>query len=181
MGIIALWLPILVSAVICFVVSALIWTLLKYHNSDYKKTSDEEAVRAALKGSEPGFYIVPFCLDPAEAKDPEVKNKFDEGPLAYITVAANGMPNMGPKMVTMFIYFVAVGVLAAYFMTFSVTGDADYLHKFRVAGTVAFIANSMALVPESIWFERPWSMTVKNFVDAAIYSLLTGGVFGWLA
>ena len=36
MGIIALWLPILVSAVICFVVSALIWTLLKYHNSDYK-------------------------------------------------------------------------------------------------------------------------------------------------
>ena len=181
MEIIAHWLPILVSAVFCFIVSALIWTLLKYHNRDYKKAGDEEAVRAALRGSEPGFYIVPFSLDPADAKDPEFQRKFDEGPLAYITVAATGMPNMGAKMVTMFIYFVAVGVLAAYFMTFSVSDDADYLAKFRVAGTVAFIANSMALVPESIWFERPWSMTAKNFVDAAIYSLVTGGVFGWLA
>ena len=179
MAIVALWLPIVVSAVVCFVMSALIWTLFKYHNSDYKKTADEEAVRASLKGSEPGFYVVPFCLDPAEAKDPEVKKKFAEGPLAYITVAKNGMPNMGPKMVTMFLYFVAVGVLAAYFVTFSVA--TDYLATFRVAGTVAFIAHSMALVPESIWFERPWSMTVKNFVDAVIYSLLTGGVFGWLA
>ena len=181
MGIVALWLPIVASAVVCFLMSALIWTLFKYHNSDYKKTTDEEAVRAALKGSEPGFYVVPFCLDPAEAKNPGVKQKFEEGPLAYITVAKNGMPSMGPKMLTMFLYFVAVGVLAAYFVTFSVTADADYLAVFRVAGTVAFIANSMALVPESIWFERPWSMTVKNFVDAAIYSLLTGGVFGWLA
>jgi len=46
--------------------------------------------------------------------------------------------------------------------------------------TVAFVASSMALVPESIWFGRPWSMTAKNFVDALIYALLTGGVFGWL-
>lgn len=180
MGIVALWLPIVVSAVVCFVMSALIWTLFKYHNSDHKKTTDEEAVRAALKGSEPGYYVVPFCLDPADAKNPDVKQKFEEGPLAYITVGKNGMPSMGPKMLTMFLYFVAVGVLAAYFVTFSVTADADYLAKFRVAGTVAFIANSMALVPESIWFERPWPMTVKNFVDAIIYSLLTGGVFGWL-
>lgn len=65
-------------------------------------------------------------------------------------------------------------------MSRTLAPDADYLAVFRVAGTVAFVANSMALVPESIWFGRPWSITAKNFVDALIYALLTGGVFGWL-
>ena len=181
MAILGLWLPILVSAVVCFVTSAVIWTALKYHNSDYKQTADEEAVRAALKGNAPGFYLLPYCVDQAELAKSEVRQKYDEGPLAYITVAPNGVPPMAPKLILMFVYFVAVGVLSAYFVTFSVTPEDDYLHVFRVAATVAFIANSFALVPESIWFNRPWTMTVKNFVDALIYSLLTGGVFGWLA
>lgn len=180
MSILDLWLPILVAAVVCFLASALMWALLRYHNRDYKQAADEEAVRAALKGSAPGYYILPFCLDPAEAQKPEMKKKFDEGPQAYITVAGNGMPRMGPKLGFIFVFFLAVSVLAAYFVTFSVAPGADYLHVFRVAGTVAFIANSFAVVPESIWFARPWSMTVKNFIDAAVYSLLTGGIFGWL-
>lgn len=181
MAIISLWLPILVSAVVCFLASSVMWAVLKYHNSDYKQTADEEAVRAALKGNAPGFYLLPYCVDQAELAKPEVRQKYDEGPLAYITVTPNGVPPMGPKLILMFVYFVAVSVLSAYFVTFSVGPEADYLHVFRVAGTVAFIANSFALVPESIWFSRPWSMTVKNFIDGVVYSLLTGGVFGWLA
>ena len=88
---------------------------------------------------------------------------------------------MGPKMLSMFLYFLFIAGLSAYFVSRTMAPDADYLAVFRVAGAVAFIANSVALVPESIWFERPWSMTVKNFIDALIYGLLTGGVFGWLA
>ena len=49
------------------------------------------------------------------------------------------------------------------------------------AGTVAFIANGVGLIPESIWFGRPWSHTGKTMLDALIYGLLAGGVFGWLA
>jgi len=37
MGIIDLWLPIVASAVICWVMSAVIWVALKYHNNDYRK------------------------------------------------------------------------------------------------------------------------------------------------
>jgi len=180
MGIIELWFPILVSAVICWIMSALIWAALKYHNSDYKQIADEEAARAALKGNKPGYYLLPYCLDQAELKKPEVKQKYDEGPLAYITMLPNGVPPMGPKMIGMVLYFLAVGVLCAYFVTFAVAPGADYLAVFRVASTVAFLANSVALIPESIWFGRPWGMTVKTFVDALIYGLLTGGVFGWL-
>jgi hypothetical protein len=48
MGIIDLWLPILASAAVCFLMSAVIWTVFKYHNSDYTKFDDEEGVPAAL-------------------------------------------------------------------------------------------------------------------------------------
>ena len=65
MEIIELWLPIIVSAAVCWVASAVIWTALKYHNKDFRKTGDEEAVRAALKGNAPGFYLLPFCLEHA--------------------------------------------------------------------------------------------------------------------
>jgi hypothetical protein len=181
MGIFELWLPIIVSAVVCWVASAIIWTALKYHNRDYRKTGDEEAVRAALKGNEPGFYLLPYCLDPGELKSPGMKQKYDEGPLAYITMVPNGVPPMGGKLVAMVLYFIVIGVLCAYFVTFAVPPGADYLAIFRVTATVAFIANGFAVVPESIWFGRPWSITIKNFVDALIFGLLTGGVFGWLA
>lgn len=180
MGIIDLWLPILASAAVCFVMSAIIWTALKYHNSDYTKFDDEEKVRAALKGAKPGYYLLPYCLDPAEMNKPEVQQKYEEGPFAYVTMQPNGIPTMGPKFIGMILYFLAVGVVCAYFVTRLLAPDAEYLAVFRVAGTVAFIANGFAVVPESIWFGRPWSMTIKNMIDALIYGLLTGGVFGWL-
>ena len=180
MGIIDLWLPILASAAICFIMSAIIWTTLKYHNSDYTKFDDEDGVRAALSGAKPGYYLLPYCLDPADMKKPEVKQKYEDGPLAYVTMLANGIPTMGPKFIGMILYFVGVGIVCAYFVTRTLAPDAEYLAVFRVAGTVAFVANAFAVIPESIWFGRPWSMTIKNAIDALIYALLTGGVFGWL-
>ncbi len=181
MNIVALWLPILASAVIAFIASSVIWMVFKWHNSDFKKTANEEGVRDALKGADPGFYLLPHCLDPAEFKDPEVQQKFKDGPLGYITIVPSGLPTMGPKLVSQFLFFVFVGILCAYFVTFAVAPGADYLAVFRVAATVAFVAHGIAIIPESIWFGRPWPMTFKNLLDASIYGLLTGGVFGWLA
>ena len=43
----ALWLPIVLSALLVFVVSAIIHMVLKYHNRDYKQLPNEVAVRAA--------------------------------------------------------------------------------------------------------------------------------------
>ena len=180
MGILDLWLPILAATAAMYVASTLIWTLLKWHNGDYHQLGNEEAAREALRGNDPGFYVLPYCIDMKELGKPEVKQKYDEGPIAYITMLPNGMPAMGGKMVMMFVYFLLVAVLCAYMVTRTLAPDADYLAVFRVAGTVAFIANCVALVPESIWFERPWTMTAKNCLDALIYALLTGGMFGWL-
>ena len=64
----ALWLPIVLSAVLVFVVSAIIHMVLKYHNRDYTKLPNEDAVRAALRAGnpEPRQYIIPYCADPKE-------------------------------------------------------------------------------------------------------------------
>lgn len=180
MGILDLWLPAVASAGVTFIASAIIWTGLKWHNRDYRKAGDEEAVRAALRGAEPGYYLVPYCMDPGEFKQAGTRQKYEEGPQAYITVIPNGVPKMAPKLVSAFVFFLFVGILCAYFVSRTLAPDADYLAVFRVAGTAAFIAHGIAIIPESIWFGRPWPMTLKTLLDALIYGLLTGGVFGWL-
>jgi len=180
MGIVELWVPILVSAVVVFVMSALIWTVLPWHKSDFNKPSDEDAARSALKGMSPGFYMIPYHMDPAELKDEAVAQKYIDGPQAYITILPNGMPAMGPKLVLSFLNNVLVAVLCAYVLSRTMAADATYLHVFRIVGTTAFIAYGIGYIQDSIWFGRPWMITAKSMVDALIYGMLTGGVFGWL-
>ena len=180
MSILDLWLPIVAATLACFFMSSAIWVLFKWHNSDYRRAEREEDVRAALKGSTPGYYMLPYCVDYAEMAKDEMQQKFKDGPIAYITVAPNGLPAMGPRMISMALYFLLVSVVCAYLVTRTLGPDAEYLSVFRIAGTVAFIANGIAVIPESIWFSRPWSMTLKNILDALIYALITGGIFGWL-
>ena len=57
---------------------------------------------------------------------------------------------------------------------------ADYLKVFQIAGTTAWVAHSFGVIPDAIWFGRPWSNTIKDVVDGVVYGLLTAGVFGWL-
>ena len=181
MTIMSLWLPILASAVACFIAGAVIWMAMPWHKRDWSKTTDEEAVRAALKSCEPGMYTVPNVKDQKQYAEPETQRKLEEGPQAFITVLPAGLPTMGPKLAMMFCYNVLVAVVCAYLLSRTVGSDADYLTVFRVTGTVAFIGYGVAYVQESIWFGRSWSLTVKTFFDALIYAVLTGGIFGWLA
>jgi hypothetical protein len=176
----SLWLPILLSAVAVWVASALVWMALPWHKSDWLKPADEEGLRGALKGAAPGNYMLPYCIDPRELKDEALQKKFVDGPLAYITVIPSGLPKMGPKLAMTFVYYLFVGIIAAYFVSRTV-GGGSYLEVFRIAGTTAFVAYGIAYVQDSIWFGRPWSLTLKTLLDALIYGLLTGGVFGWLA
>jgi hypothetical protein len=180
MTIISLWQPILVSAVLTFVAGAVIWMVMPWHRSDWSKTDNEEAVRDALRTTDPGMYTLPNCK-PDQFKDPAMQQKFIDGPQAYITVLPNGLPKMGGKLLMMLLYNLLVAVLCAYVVSRTLAPGTQYLEIFRVSGTVAFIAYGVAYVQESIWFGRSWSLTMKSFLDALIYSVLTGGAFGWLA
>ena len=171
--------PILVSAAVVWIASALVWMVLPWHKTDWTAPLDEDGLRQALKGSTPGLYMLPYCVDPKALNDDAMQKKFIDGPLAYITVIPNGLPKMGPKLGMTFLFYLLVGIIAAYFVSRTV-GAGDYLEVFRIAGTTAFVAYGIAYFQESIWFGRPWSLTAKSLLDALIYGLLTGGVFGWL-
>ena len=125
--------------------------------------------------------MVPHCVDPAEWKNPDVAQKYIDGPQGFITIVPNGMPQMGPKLLMIFAYYILVGIVVAYFVSRTIAPDAHYLAVFRIAGATAFVAYGLAYFQDSIWFGRPWSSTAKNLFDALIYGLLTGGAFGWLA
>ncbi len=181
LDIMSLWLPIVVSAAFVWIASAIVWMIMPWHKSDYSAVRDEESARKALGGLTPGSYMLPHCIDPKDIENPELRRKFEEGPLAYITVAPNGVPKMAGRMVSSFAYNILVGVLCAYLVSRTAGTLDGYLDVFRIAGTVAFIAYGVAYIQDSIWFSRPWSLTAKGFLDALIYALLTGGVFGWLA
>ena len=181
MTITALWQPILVTAVVVFVAGWVIWSLMPWHKGDRGKTDDEEAVREALTSTEPGMYTLPNAPDTKAFKDPEFQKKYREGPQAFITVVPTGPHLFGGKLLLMFVYNLLVAVLCAYFVSRTMTPESDYLSVFRIAGTTAFIAYGMAYIQESIWFGRSWFATGLTFLDALIYAVLTGGVFGWLA
>lgn len=181
MSFVTYWLPITLSAVVVFIASAVIWMIFRWHNADFRKTDNEDAVRGALKGASPGFYVVPYHMDPAERKDPQVQQKYTEGPLAYVTVIKNGLPNMGGNLVASFVYYLFVSALCAYVLSLSAAPAGEYLDVYRVTCTTAWIAYGVAYLQDSIWFGRPWPITLRNLLDALVYGLLTGGVFGWLA
>jgi len=178
----ALWLPILLSAVIVFVVSSIIHMALPIHKNDYRKLPDEDKVADALRsaGVTPGpMYILPHC-DHKNMKSPDVVEKFKRGPVGLITIRPSGTPAMGPFLVQWFLYSLVVGVFVAYLTSRTRPAGTEYLEVFRVAGTIAFCGYSLALIQNAIWKGETWGVTFKHVMDGLIYALLTAGTFGWL-
>jgi hypothetical protein len=94
-----LWLPILVSAVLVFVASSLVWNVLAAHKWHIRGLPDEAAAREALlkQGVVPGQYSIPYCPDPAMMKDPTFKEKLEKGPVAVLTVRRPGSQHGAPS------------------------------------------------------------------------------------
>ena len=178
----ALWLPILLSAVVVFLASSVLHMVLKYHYKDYQKLPDEEALRAAMReqGVEPGNYAFPCPEDPKEWQSKEFAEKFKEGPVGFMNVKPSGPPAMGKYLVQWFVFCVVIGIFCAYLASRTLAAGTEYLMVFRVTGTIAFIAYGVSSVSESIWKAQSWATTGRFIVDGLVYSLLTGGVFGWL-
>jgi hypothetical protein len=178
----SLWLPILLSAVLLFIVSSIIHMILRYHQRDYTKLPNEDAVRAAIRtGSpKPAQYIIPYCPSPKEMQTPEMKQKFTEGPLAVMNIIRPGVPAMGKNMVQWFVFLFVVSFFIAYVACHTIPAGAPYLGVFRVVGAVGFLAYAGGQVPPSIWMDKPWSVTWKDVLDGLIYGLVTAGTFGWL-
>jgi len=178
--IVALWLPVLVSAVLVFVVSSLVHMVLPLHKNDFRKVPSEDAVMDALRPLQipPGDYMFPRPSSTAEMRTPEFKAKHARGPVALMTVFKSGQMGMGESLGQWFVYLLVAGIFTAYVAGRALAPGAEYLKVFRFAGVTAYLAYGLALVQESIWYKRNWGTTLVYQFDALLYALVTAGVFG---
>ena len=177
-----LWIPIVLSAVIVFVVSSILHMVLPFHKSDYRGLPDEEKLMDALRaaGVTPGpAYHFPHC-EHKDMNTPEMQEKFKKGPVGLLTVMPSGQISMGKFLGMWFLYCLIVGVFTAYLTGRTLAPGTQYLLVFRVAGTVAFMGYGLGHFVDSVWKGQTWGVTLKHMLDGLIYGLLTAGTFGWL-
>ena len=178
----ALWLPILLSAIIVFVASSIIHMAMPWHRNDYARVPDEAGFRTALQplAIAPGDYMVPRANSMEEMKAPEFLERVHQGPNIVMTVLPNAPFSMGRNLALWFVYLVVVAIFAAYVAGRALPAGSPYLSVFRFVGATAFLGFAVALWQMSIWYRRAWSTTIKATIDGLIYALLVAGTFGWL-
>ena len=178
----SLVLPILLSAVLVFAVSAIIHMLLKYHNKDYARLPNEDAVRAAIRSGNPSpaQYIIPYCQEMKQMETPEMQQKYKEGPVAVLNVMRSGVPSMGKPLTQWFMYDLVISLFIAYAAACAIPVGTPYIQVFRIVGVMGFLAYGLGQIQQAIWWGKPWKNTTKDVFDGLVYGLVTAGTFGWL-
>jgi hypothetical protein len=177
----ALWLPILLSAIVVFVASSIMHMVLPYHKGDYRQLPEEDKLLAGLRGAglTRGLYVFPYCTH-KDMRSPAIVEKYKQGPVGMMTVFPSGPPVMAKFLGLWFVYCLIIGFFVAYLTAHTVAPGATYRAVFRVAGTTSFMAYGLGNLSNSIWEGQLWSMTIKEVIDGLVYALLTAGTFGWL-
>ena len=177
----ALWLPIVLSAVIVFVASSIMHMLLPYHHGDYKQLPDEDNARAALRTSalKRGLYVFPFATH-RDMKSPTLIEKYNQGPVGMMIVFPNGQPFIPKVLGLWFGYCFIIAFFVAYLAAHTIAPGMYYLAVFRIVGTAGFLAFGLGPLANVIWKGYPWGFVLKEVIDGLIYGLLMAGTFGWL-
>lgn len=182
-ALLSLWLPILLSAVVVFVISSLIHMVIKWHAPDYRGFSNEEAVRVAIRAGNPtpGRYVIPHCKDMKEMGSEVMLQKYRDGPVGQFVLGPNGIPNLGKCLGLWFLFSLGVAVVAAFLATqiFGLDPTRDRAAA-KLIGAVSFLAYGFGTITETIWAMRPWSSSIKYLLDAALYAVGSGFIFFWL-
>lgn len=181
-GIMALWLPILLSAVIVFIASSIIHMFTPWHKNDFAPLPDEGKVAAALRplNIPPGDYHMPRPTSMADMKSPAFAEKMKQGPVVMMTVMPSGPMSMGGSLVGWFVFCAVVSLLAAYVAGLHIGSGADYLTVFRTVSAVTFMGYVLGNWPNTIWYKRNLGTMLRTSLDGLFFAFLTGGVFGWL-
>jgi hypothetical protein len=181
-GLLMLWLPIVLSAIIVFVASGILHMALPWHKNDYLKVANEDQFRSAVRplAIPPGDYMVPRPTSRDEVRSPEFAEKMRQGPNMMMTVLPNGPISMTKNFILWFLFTLIVSALAAFVAGSALPVGAPHMAVFHLVALTAFMAYAVALWQDSIWYARSWAITGRATIDGLIYALLTAGLFAWL-
>lgn len=179
-----LWIPIVLSTILCLIISWLAWMVLPHHRTEWKRLPTEPDVLDALRKvpPPPGSYAFPFASR-HEMDRADVNLAFERGPVGFLTIADRNRP-LVPKMVAQ---------TALYFLVVScIVGGVAWLaapdSKFGAPASdiapviflVALLAYASASVPDSVWFGRSWRAFRAQLLDATACAAATAALFTWL-
>ena len=176
-----LLLPALISAVLVFIVSSIVHMVTPWHAGDFSTLPNEDKVLAALRpfSLPPGQYMGPRPSSMNEMGSPAFQEKLKLGPRVMMTVMGGGT-GMGGQLAAWFVYAFAVALFAGVMCSKAEGVGVEYKVVFKFVAGIAFGAYAMGLWQMSIWYQRPWLVTIKNTIDGLVYACLTAGTFGWL-
>ena len=177
---IPLWLPILLSAVVVWIISAVVWMALPHHKRDFIALPDEDSFMDAVRksGIKPGNYIFPDFRDSKAMKSEKMQKALNEGPVGHLSVWQTPL-TMGSKMVATFIVYLVVSTLIAYLTRVALPGAAPFAKVFQVAATAGILAYCFSFIPNAVWFGSYKRTIAANIVDGIVYGLITGAIFAW--
>lgn len=176
-----LWLPIVLSAVIAFVASFVMWMVLPIHKPDIKPLPDEKGFFGAINplNLKPGHYMFPNCGSGEDMKSDAFKAKWKAGPWGTINVLGTA-PNFLRNLAVTFLEMLVISFVVAYLGTMALHRGDDYMHVFRFIGAAAILGYVLGGFGCDTFMGRPARFQLTNALDSLIYALLTAGVFGWL-
>jgi hypothetical protein len=181
-GLFALWIPIVVSAVFVFITLAIIHMIPGWHQRDMAAVPAEDNVMDTLRALNvhPGEYRFPYGNTTKEMEAPAFVEKMKAGPVGTMTIRPSGELPFGRMMGQWFLYSLLISVLTAYITGRTHTLGAPFVEVFRVGGAVAFCCYVVALWQNWIWWGKSTRLTLTYSVDGLVYALVTGATFGWL-
>lgn len=179
-----LWLPIVLSTLLCLAISWLAWMVLPHHRAEYMRLPTEPDVLDALRKNPPapGSYAFPFA-NRNEMERADVKLAFERGPVGFITIAARNRPLVPKMVVQAALYFLVVSCVVggvAWLAAPAPKFGAPASEVATVTFVVALLAYAAASVPDSVWFGRSWRAFLAQLLDATACAAATAALFAWL-
>lgn len=183
-----LWLPAIISGVACTAVAAVTWLLLPIHKKMWKRLPAEPGVLEAMRGGlapKPGQYALPFTMG-QDLNRPDLRTALEQGPVGYLSIAANGPPSTVLSLVLMFFFFAATSIITAWISWHAFIPQVGaphapynmpFMHVAKTVGAISTLAYGFGAFQQSAWFGRPWSSFFLQLVDALIYAAITAFIF----
>ncbi|HMN39897.1 MAG TPA: hypothetical protein PKE29_03565 [Phycisphaerales bacterium] len=195
-----LWLPILVSGVVVWIVSFLCWMVIGHHKKDTLAIPKESEFIDTIRrmGIAPGDYMFPepqSCRGMTkEERTRWAKEKWVAGAMGHLRVWAD--PSMSLNMFLTFLFFLVASAVLAYLgwavlphgsiigvnvggTTIAAGMAPTFAKVFQVIATGGILAYCFASFPNDLWFQKSRRAMVMNFIDGVVYALITATIFAY--
>lgn len=178
-----LWLPILLSAGVIWVMSIIFGMALPHHKQDWIGLGDEDGFMEDLRrrGIKPGNYLFPDFRSSEQLRSEKVERALKEGPVGHLSVWKTPV-TMGDKMVGTLVVHLVVCILIAYLTRIALPAASPpppFAKVFQIAGTAGVLAYSFSFIPNALWFGAYKRTIVASIFDGVLYGVVIGAIFAW--